>query len=126
MVRWRSSIEGNNESDDESGAGCTWDLAYAISVHKSQGSEWPICIVIVDSSGGRIQSRQWLYTAISRAKRLCVTVGKRSAVDLAVRTDGTRRKTFLKELIIEEVAGIKRRRVAEELLNVDWNTVLGV
>lgn len=127
-VRWRTAKEDASESDDESGAGCTWDLAYAISVHKSQGSEWPVCIVIVDPAGGRIQTRQWLYTAVSRAKKLCITVGKRSAIDKAVRTDGTQRKTFLKEKLMAEIAAITKRKTLSvqqsEVPEIDWSAIL--
>jgi hypothetical protein len=127
-VKWRKSSEdsgdGDEGEDSEKGAGCSWDLAYAISVHKSQGSEWPVCLVMVDASGGRIQSRQWIYTAISRAKHLCVTIGKRQAIEAAVRLDGINRKTFLRELIEENVAAIRRRKVAAALEATDWNLLL--
>lgn len=121
-VRWRRE---KGEDDEESGPGCSWDLAYAISVHKSQGSEWPIAIVIVDAAGGRIQTRQLLYTAISRAKLLCVTVGKRSLLEQAVRRDGARRKTFLTEKVIDGVQSIRRRQLAEVVeRETDWSALL--
>lgn len=82
------------------------DLAYAITTHKSQGSEWPIAIVMIDgSSGGRwIGSRELIYTAISRAKRWCLTIGERHAVDMQTLKIAIRiRKTFLAEGIREAV-----------------------
>jgi exodeoxyribonuclease V alpha subunit len=102
----------NSDTDDEStGTGCNWDLGYAISVHKSQGSEWPVVIVMLDDSGAAkmVCSRNWLYTAISRAKVLGLLIGMDTTAGEFCRRDGLRRKTFLTELIregraVEEVA----------------------
>lgn len=94
-----------DESDDSAsagGTGCSWDLAYAISCHKSQGSEFPIVIVALDEYLGsrRVCSREWLYTAISRAKMICFLVGKRHIADgMCSQRAISKRKTFLKELI---------------------------
>jgi len=79
-----------------------WDLAYAISCHKAQGSEWPIVLVVLDEAYGAemVCSREWLYTAVSRAKTACFLVGR---IGTAYRMIGREaiggRKTFLKELI---------------------------
>lgn len=96
------SKDPNSDADDEStGTGCNWDLGYAISVHKSQGSEWPIVIVMLDDSGPAkmVCSRNWLYTAISRAKVMCLMIGLETTSLEFCRRDGLRRKTFLTELI---------------------------
>ncbi len=62
------------------------DLAYAITVHKFLGSECPIVIVpIFASFGSMIMQRNWLYTAVSRAKRVCILVGERGEVRKIVR-----------------------------------------
>lgn len=79
-----------------------FDLAYCITGHKSQGSEWPVVIVVIESGFGarRVCSREWIYTAISRAKRLCVTIGRRGVLEqMARRPVLERRKTFLRELL---------------------------
>lgn len=94
----------SQDSDDEAktDTGCNWDLAYGISVHKSQGSEWPIVIYLVDSYAGavRLVDRHHIYTGISRAKTLCVTIGRLSILRDAVRKSHMwKRKTFLKETI---------------------------
>ena len=84
--------------------GCQWDLAYAISCHKSQGSEWPCVIVVLDEYPGArmVCSREWIYTAISRAKGVCLLVGKRHTADGMCMTRAIqKRKTFFKELILE-------------------------
>lgn len=94
--------EGDN-SKDAGGLG-DWELGYAISVHKSQGSEWPICIVVIDESGGAkwVCKREWATTAISRAKVLCVCVGRTATMnDFCKRSGLWDRKTFLVEKVRE-------------------------
>jgi exodeoxyribonuclease V alpha subunit len=90
------------DAEESSAAGCQWDLAYAISCHKSQGSEWPVVIVALDEYPGArmVCSREWLYTAMSRAKECCLLVGKeQTAFGMIQRQSIQKRKTFLKELI---------------------------
>ena len=59
-------------------------------------------IVMIDDYPGakRVCSREWLYTAISRAKQKCILIGKKSVADaMCNRTAVDKRKTFLRELI---------------------------
>jgi exodeoxyribonuclease V alpha subunit len=93
------------ESDE--GAGCNWDLGYGLSCHKSQGSEWPVVVVLLDEYPGAkmVCSREWLYTGISRAKSRCVLIGKKSTADQMCRRVAIgKRKTFLKELVLRNLA----------------------
>lgn len=94
---------GKPKDDGESsGAGCAWDLAYALSVHKSQGSEWPVVFVMLDEYPGArmVCDRSWIYTAISRAKSKCLLIGKKAAADAMCRREKIgKRKTFLRERI---------------------------
>ncbi|MGC0423452.1 ATP-dependent RecD-like DNA helicase [Embleya sp. AB8] len=60
--------------------------AYAVTIHRSQGSEYPAVVVPVTSSAWMMLQRNLLYTAITRAKRLVVLVGSRRALGQAVRT----------------------------------------
>jgi exodeoxyribonuclease V alpha subunit len=70
--------------------------AYAISVHRSQGSEYPFVVApIVAESGGIMLRRRLLYTLITRAKTWVVLVGQREALELAVHRLGDRRNTAL-------------------------------
>ncbi len=72
--------------------------AYAITVHKSQGSEYGVVIIpFVPRYGGMLQ-RNLLYTAVTRAKRKVIIVGTTSAIERAVRTvNGDERYTLFKE-----------------------------
>ncbi len=59
-------------------------LAYAVSVHKSQGSEFKAVVIPVVTSHYIMLQRNLLYTAVTRAKELCVLVGSRKAIAIAV------------------------------------------
>jgi exodeoxyribonuclease V alpha subunit len=65
----------------------TLRLAYAISVHKSQGCEVPVVVCVCHRSHAVLLSRPLLYTAITRATQRCVLVGERAALAMAVRRD---------------------------------------
>jgi exodeoxyribonuclease V alpha subunit len=62
-------------------------LAYAVSVHKSQGSEFPAVVMPLVTQHYMMLQRNLLYTAITRARRLCVLVGNRRAIAIAVHND---------------------------------------
>ncbi len=62
-------------------------LAYAVTVHKSQGSEYPAIVVPLVREHYMLLQRNLLYTAITRAKRLCVLIGQPRALEVAVRND---------------------------------------
>ena len=77
-------------------------LCYAMTGHKSQGSEWTWVIVVLDPAGDRVSSREWLYTAISRASRACILVGTEDTLRRQLRrAELPGRKTLLRELILE-------------------------
>jgi exodeoxyribonuclease V alpha subunit len=59
-------------------------LAYAVSVHKSQGSEFPAVVMPVVTQHYTMLQRNLLYTAITRARKLCVLAGNRRAISIAV------------------------------------------
>jgi exodeoxyribonuclease V alpha subunit len=80
-------------------------LAYAISVHKSQGSEYPAVILPLVTQHYLMLQRNLLYTGITRARRLVVLVGSHKALAIAVKNDQVRhRHTGLKERLQREVA----------------------
>jgi exodeoxyribonuclease V alpha subunit len=67
-------------------------LAYAISIHKSQGAEYPVVVVPLLSQHYIMLQRNLLYTAITRAKRLVVLVGSKRAIAIAVRNNKVQRR----------------------------------
>ncbi|MDE0083190.1 MAG: ATP-dependent RecD-like DNA helicase [Gammaproteobacteria bacterium] len=87
--------------------------AYAATVHKSQGSEYPAVVIPVLTQHYAMLKRNLLYTGITRGKRLVVLVGQRKAVAIAVReTSGRRRWSKLGEwLTAAESGGVAGRRL---------------
>ena len=61
--------------------------AYAISVHKSQGSEYPCVVIPVATQHYMMLQRNLLYTAVTRAKKLVILAGTRRAIGIAVRNN---------------------------------------
>ena len=70
-------------------------LAYAMSVHKSQGSEYPVVIMPLTAGHHIMLQRNLLYTAITRAKQRVVLLGTRAALHTALANDRTRRRYSL-------------------------------
>lgn len=66
--------------------------AYAVSIHKSQGSEYPAVVVPIMTQHYVMLQRNLLYTGITRGKKLVVLVGTKKAVAIAVRNDKTRKR----------------------------------
>lgn len=62
-------------------------LAYAMTIHKSQGSECPVVIIPIDGSHFTMLKRNLLYTGITRARKICVVIGNKRAVRIAVSTN---------------------------------------
>ncbi|WP_071192005.1 ATP-dependent RecD-like DNA helicase [Trichormus sp. NMC-1] len=73
-------------------------LAWSVSIHKSQGSEYPVVILPFYMQHYMMLSRNLLYTGLTRAKKLAIVIGAKKAISLAVRsTDDMRRYTRLQE-----------------------------
>ena len=80
---------------------------YALTVHKAQGSEDPAVVIPLVTQHFMLLQRNLLYTAITRARRLCVLVGSRKALGIAVRTDDTRlRWTWLARRLADAPTGL--------------------
>lgn len=76
------------------------ELAYAISIHKSQGSEFPVVITPVHQSQERMLSRNLIYTAWTRTQDVLIIVGDEKELDKGIeRVDGRNRVSLLKEKI---------------------------
>ncbi len=95
------------ETDDGQQVILPWDeagdlrLAYAISVHKAQGSEIPVVLFVCHRSHSGMLTRPLIYTAITRAKSMCVLVGDRPALEAGVKRDegGGRHSSLATRLI---------------------------
>ena len=82
-------------------------LAYAISIHRSQGSEFPVVVLPLTTQHYVMLQRNLLYTAITRAKQMIVIVGTPKALKLAIANDKvTQRYTTLKERLRGEVGEV--------------------
>ncbi len=78
------------------------DLAYAITIHKSQGSEFDVVIIPIVLQHFNMLYQNLIYTALTRAKKMAIFVGTRKALGIAVRNiDNRSRKTMLKTIVQE-------------------------
>jgi len=76
------------------------DLAYAMTIHKSQGSEYPVVIIPILNEANIMLQRNLIYTAITRAKEKVIIVGQKEAFFRAIRrVEESRRNTVLGQLI---------------------------
>ena len=90
MVHWDGEREHRELHDEALG---DIELAYAITCHKAQGSSSPAVIVVVENSG--LVTREWLYTALTRARDLVLLVGDIEAIAKAVTRRTLRTTGFL-------------------------------
>lgn len=78
------------------------DLAYAISIHKSQGSEFDCVIIPITSHHYRMLYRNLIYTGLTRAKKYAVFIGQRKSLELAVNNNNyEKRQTSLKAMLLD-------------------------
>jgi exodeoxyribonuclease V alpha subunit len=99
--RERETADGGRREEDNT----DFALGFAITVHKAQGAQWPCVIVMIDASAGaaRVACREHWYTALSRAERLCITIGQKKVMFRQARKPALeRRKTFLTRLLLGE------------------------
>lgn len=79
-------------------------LAYAISIHKSQGSEYDAAIIPIYTQHFTLLQRNLIYTALTRAKKLCIIIGQVRALAMAIKNNKSlERKTFLKEYLTTDL-----------------------
>ena len=96
VIRWDNgnTVQAHRENFE------SISLAYALSVHKSQGSEYESVIIpMLSEQSCRLIRRNLLYTAVTRAKKRCIIVGDIQAVEKAVCAESGKRKTLLAERI---------------------------
>jgi exodeoxyribonuclease V alpha subunit len=93
-------FEGNRLVSYEPGELDELTLAYAMTIHKSQGSEFPCVVIPVSTQHFVMLERSLLYTAVTRARRLVILVGDTKALRIAVQKQTTRnRNTGLREVL---------------------------
>ena len=68
------------------------DLSYAITIHKSQGSEFPCVVIAIVPGAPMLLTRNILYTAMTRARNLCICVGDTATLQRMVENNYTRRR----------------------------------
>lgn len=83
-----SGDETKDDSDTDKGAVGDWDLGYCLSVHRSQGSQWKHVIVTIEKGAEMIHSKNWLFTAISRAEKYTILIGDRRLVGQMLKKNG--------------------------------------
>ena len=77
-------------------------LAYSVSVHKSQGSEYPVVVMPIHTQHYMLLQRNLLYTAITRGKRLVIIIGTKKAMAIAIRNNKTQKRyTYLKNRLMK-------------------------
>jgi exodeoxyribonuclease V alpha subunit len=77
-------------------------LAYATSVHKAQGSEYPAVVIPLSTQHYSLLQRNLLYTAVTRGKRLVVLIAQPKALGMAVKQTGANRLTRLRWRLLED------------------------
>lgn len=79
-------------------------LAYAITIHKSQGSEFPVVIIPIVAGNPKLYNKNLLYTAVTRAKNMVMIIGKSSNIYYMIKnTYSLTRKTLLKNFLCEPI-----------------------
>ncbi len=92
------TFDDGREATYEAGELDELRLAYAITIHKSQGSEFPAVVIPVSTQHYVMLQRNLVYTGLTRGRKLVVLVGTKAALEMAVkRTDARRRWTTLRE-----------------------------
>lgn len=76
-------------------------LAYCISIHKSQGSQFPVVIIALVNADSIMLKRNLFYTAVTRASRFLLMVGEQQAFETSVLSENPQRQTLMQERLLE-------------------------
>ena len=88
------------------------ELAYATTVHKSQGSEYPAVVIVATPSHYIMLQKQLFYTAVTRAKQLCIVVGGEDAIRIMVTTKPKdTRNSWLDKRIIQSIEQLTDKEI---------------
>ena len=88
--------------------------SYAVSIHKSQGSEYPCVVIPVHTSHFKLLHRNLIYTGITRGRKLVILVGTVKALGIAVRNDDVRRRHTALKSLLSNVACLKPVTLSNE------------
>ena len=91
---------GSTESTFDFGELDALQLAYAMTIHKSQGSEYPVVVLPLTMQAYTMLGRELIYTAVTRAKQLLVLVGPKKALAIAVKRRQPRRWSLLRDRLL--------------------------
>ncbi|KMY54842.1 hypothetical protein AC623_13605 [Bacillus sp. FJAT-27231] len=101
--------------------------AFCCSIHKSQGSEFPIVILPVVKSYYRMLRRNLLYTAITRSKQFLILCGEEEAFRMGIeRNDDLMRKTSLKEKLVEALKAGQSEEEASSPISLTEDTIMTI
>ena len=92
-------FDGENEPKNCFNEQGSLTYAYAITTHKSQGSECKHVLIPMSMSDVFMLNRNWFYTAVTRGKEMVYLYGQRKAIAMSVFKQSTRRKTTLRYLL---------------------------
>jgi exodeoxyribonuclease V alpha subunit len=92
-----TALFGGKEATFDFGELDALQLAYATTIHKSQGSEYPVVVLPITMQAYTMLARELIYTAVTRAKMLLVLVGSRRALALAIKRRQPRRWSLLRD-----------------------------
>jgi exodeoxyribonuclease V alpha subunit len=85
------------------------NLSYAITIHKSQGSEFDVVVIPVLFGPPLILTKNLIYTAVTRAKKMVILVGDKAALARMIKNTHTaKRYTLLKDFLIDETQKMKK------------------
>ncbi|WP_309109333.1 SF1B family DNA helicase RecD2 [Bombilactobacillus bombi] len=109
-------------------------LAYCTSIHKAQGSEFDLVILVLVNQHNRMLKRNLLYTAITRAKSKLIMLGNRSAYERAINDDSGRRNTLLKKRLQEvfalqettTISNVEQTLTLEAIRNQEIDPLIGM
>ena len=101
-------------------ASAGFDLAYAMTTHRAQGSEFPVVIMPMHTSAFILLERRLFYTAVSRARRTLIVVGQPAAISIAIgRHEPHARRTTLRVALSAPVDAIGLPASEDELARVN-------
>jgi exodeoxyribonuclease V alpha subunit len=93
------------------------ELAYAITIHKSQGSEWAAVMVVLNKQHKSMIDRNLFYTGLTRSKKMCIVISDPETINYGVRnTKSTKRNTGLQTRLGEMV--VKPRAITDEASDI--------